>query len=50
MVEGDARRREVITLCIEGDLTAFDERCVFKLRKTLAAELDGEARFIFSQQ
>lgn len=35
--------REVITLCmVEGDLTPFDERCVFKLRKTLAAELDGE--------
>jgi hypothetical protein len=38
----DELPREVITLCIEGDLTAFDERCVFKLRKTLAAELDGE--------
>ena len=40
--EGDARRREVITLCIEGDYSAFDDARMLKLRKALAGLLACE--------
>ena len=41
-VDDGARRREVITLCIEGDYSAFDEESERKLRKALAGMLDAE--------
>jgi hypothetical protein len=37
-----ANRREVITFCIEGDYSAFDEAHERRLRKALAGELDAE--------
>jgi hypothetical protein len=40
----DELPREVVTMCIEGDLTAFDEKREEKLRYVLALELDLEVK------
>jgi hypothetical protein len=37
-----AHRREIITMCIEGDYSAFDEAHERRLRKLLACEIDAE--------
>ena len=39
---GDNSQRELIRLCIEGDLSAFDEVKGLKLRQRLASELNAE--------